>query len=239
MGIIYKAEFSNGKSYIGYTKYTLAYRRNGHLTGARSNGGYIFHKAIRKYGEDDINWSILEEDDDNDYLLNVREAFHIVEQNSHYTKSGYNISSGGQGGDNMTKWIASLTEEQHEEYSKKMVDNLRDTWDSEVRFDAIRKSWANDTDRKEATSERMKAIWDNRTQEDRDRIKAASTAGVKQAWSDGKYDGLQEKATAAAAKKIKGSKWFNDGQKNYRLQVDDVKASNLIRGKLPRKQIEK
>ena len=39
--------------------------------------------------------------------------------------------------------------------------------------------------------------------------------------------------TAAAKNKVKGSKWFNDGNKNYRLFEDDEKINtlSLIKGK--------
>lgn len=59
--IIYKAENKiNNKMYIGQTKYTLERRKSEHLNEAKSGKGSKFHSAIRKYGEENFVWSIID-----------------------------------------------------------------------------------------------------------------------------------------------------------------------------------
>jgi len=94
--IIYKAENKiNGKVYIGKTGSDLAHRRWSHLHSAKKGSKLVFHQAIRKYGEENFEFSVVEncfpECD-----LSERERFHIS-QNDCIVPNGYNMTVGGDG----------------------------------------------------------------------------------------------------------------------------------------------
>jgi len=99
--IIYKALFENGKVYIGKTKNDLKKRIYQHIYNSKKDTkGIKFHKAIKKYGEDNIVWSIIHECSNEDEL-NLMEIKYIKEYNS--IENGYNITNGGDGGDTISK----------------------------------------------------------------------------------------------------------------------------------------
>jgi group I intron endonuclease len=93
MPIVYCAQnVVNKKRYIGATIRTLPFRRREHLNDAkRPHRSYcrIFCKAIRKYGADSFEWSVLGEypDGQSAYLAEI-EFIKIL-------KPEYNISTGG------------------------------------------------------------------------------------------------------------------------------------------------
>lgn len=92
MGIIYKVEnLINHKIYIGQTIKTAQERWNHHLCEASLGSELYFHRALRKYGKDNFNWSIIEEIDNN--KLNEKEIYWISYYNSY--KNGYNLTPGG------------------------------------------------------------------------------------------------------------------------------------------------
>ena len=79
-GIIYGSRnIVNGKWYIGQTTVGLENRRRQHLSTARNNNCHtyrcVFHDAIRKYGEDAFEWTVLESDIHTYDELNEREKF--------------------------------------------------------------------------------------------------------------------------------------------------------------------
>lgn len=95
MGIIYKVTcLINGKVYIGQTINSLAKRKSQHIYNAIDKDNNKFHNAIRKYGEENFNWEIIEEIDND--LLDDREIYWIQYYNSY--KSGYNSTIGGNSG---------------------------------------------------------------------------------------------------------------------------------------------
>ena len=63
MGLIYKATFSNGKSYIGQTTQTLQKRKQQHKDKSKLNNNAFYH-AIKKYGWDDITGEVIEDIED-------------------------------------------------------------------------------------------------------------------------------------------------------------------------------
>ena len=97
--IIYKVtNKKNGKSYIGKTEYSLDHRWKRHLSSARNGSKFRFHSAIRKYGEDCWNLSIIETyQTENEDFINEKET-HFIELFESNTKKGYNATSGGTGG---------------------------------------------------------------------------------------------------------------------------------------------
>ena len=97
--IVYKITNKiNGKKYIGKTEYSLEHRWNRHLSSARNGSKFRFHSAIRKYGEDCWDLSVIETyltEDEN--FINDKET-HFIKLFESDTKKGYNATSGGTGG---------------------------------------------------------------------------------------------------------------------------------------------
>ncbi len=94
MGIIYMAKsISSGKVYIGKTIHSLEKRKNQHLNTAKKGGGYRFHSAIRKYGNIDFEWTILDRDIPNHQLFDL-ESKRIEEYSATVPAFGYNVEYG-------------------------------------------------------------------------------------------------------------------------------------------------
>lgn len=96
--VIYKAEFPNGKVYIGKSK-DYESRKKGHQYSVNHKGSTKMKRAISKYGFESIKWEVIFETDDK-FLLSDMQIFYIKEYDS--VKNGYNISTGGDGGDTIS-----------------------------------------------------------------------------------------------------------------------------------------
>ncbi len=98
--LIYKATFSNGKSYIGLTINNFELRRKQHLSESFNSNCQLyntyFHRAIRKHGEKNIQWEILENNIIDFEYLKERETFNILKYDT-YFPNGYNMTLGGEG----------------------------------------------------------------------------------------------------------------------------------------------
>ena len=99
--VIYCATFPNGKKYIGQTKRRFVDRYKEHKYASSLDGEkeypYPFYFAIKKYGFDSIDWSILEVCNSIDDLDN-REIYWIEKYNSFIgfdNSNGYNATIGG------------------------------------------------------------------------------------------------------------------------------------------------
>lgn len=68
----------NGKRYVGFTT-NIERRKITHKSAAAKGSNYVFHKAIRKYGMDAFDFSIIYENADAKYVLNIIEPQMIVE----------------------------------------------------------------------------------------------------------------------------------------------------------------
>ena len=84
----------NNKKYIGQTKQKLKSRFNGHKTKANKGSKIAFHNAIRKYGIENFEIILLEENIDNVETSNEREIQLIKEYNT-LLPNGYNTAKGG------------------------------------------------------------------------------------------------------------------------------------------------
>lgn len=93
MGYIYFCQNKiNGFGYVGQTTRTMEARRKEHFK--PSNDNSLFHNALRKYGQENFTWVILEECENE--LLNEREIYWIKEKNTFYKEgNGYNMTKGG------------------------------------------------------------------------------------------------------------------------------------------------
>lgn len=95
--IIYKVENKiNGKIYIGKTIKSLTIRKNAHKQESKRLSPYYFHQAIRKYGFENFEWTILQFAF-NIEKLNALEKFYINLYKSNNREKGYNLTEGGEG----------------------------------------------------------------------------------------------------------------------------------------------
>jgi len=102
-GLIYKATCkTTGKHYIGRTIMPFKKRQYDHLYHAKKGCQFKLHRAIRLYGEDDFEWSIVEEIEGDNDAINVREVYCITFYDSF--QNGYNLTMGGEG---KSGWKAS------------------------------------------------------------------------------------------------------------------------------------
>jgi group I intron endonuclease len=77
--------------YIGMTEKGLPKRKHQHLWTARTGRGGVFHRAIRKYGEDSFRWRVIEVWPDYFSALDAeRKCIRIL-------KPAYNLTAGGGG----------------------------------------------------------------------------------------------------------------------------------------------
>lgn len=91
--IIYKAtNLINNKAYIGQTTGILQKRKMQHLRTAKHNNCPYFHRAIKKYGNENFKWETLCECD-NIKELDKMEMLFISYYNTF--KNGYNLDKGG------------------------------------------------------------------------------------------------------------------------------------------------
>ena len=89
---------TNNKIYIGKTSKTLEERWKIHVQHSCESHfrKQLITKAIRKYGKDYFELSVLEICEDNN-TLSVKERFWIAELKSRDPKVGYNLTDGGEG----------------------------------------------------------------------------------------------------------------------------------------------
>lgn len=84
-----------GKAYVGKTKRTLEQRWREHRQAARSGGGLLLSRALRKHGPEAFLVSMLEECAD-EVELDQRERWWIAKLGAHGSR-GYNLTDGGEG----------------------------------------------------------------------------------------------------------------------------------------------
>lgn len=110
MGVIYKiTNIINNKIYIGKTIRTAEIRWQEHIRESKLNKDFTnipLYNAFNKYGIENFNFQILEENIPNN-LLNQREKKYIKLYNSQDKEKGYNIADGGNGG----RIFSKLTED--------------------------------------------------------------------------------------------------------------------------------
>ncbi len=99
--VVYCATFPNGKKYVGITRRKLKYRIREHKKDSDDGSDILFHKAIRKYGFENICWDILKhcnsiKDLVDSEVYNIKELKTFVDD-----EQGYNLTTGGGGS---TEW---------------------------------------------------------------------------------------------------------------------------------------
>jgi len=92
--IIYKStNLINGKVYIGQSIKTLPKRISGHKATSKKPK-IFFHYAIKKYGFENFNWTIIDQAYNREEL-DDKEIFWIDFYDSRNKDKGYNINEGG------------------------------------------------------------------------------------------------------------------------------------------------
>lgn len=99
-GIIYMYKSPSGKYYIGQT-IRPKFRKNEHVSRAFNGSELPFHRAIRKYGIDSFEYSILcritcSNTETLSEILSNLEQYYIIKYNSK-VPTGYNVTEGGEG----------------------------------------------------------------------------------------------------------------------------------------------
>ena len=98
----------NNKIYIGKTTRNISIRWQEHKAAAKGGSKLKFHKALRKYGVDNWEISILEEIN-KDINVQDKEIWYINNFNS--IKEGYNTTIGGEGTNYVFKTFVWVCEE--------------------------------------------------------------------------------------------------------------------------------
>ena len=95
---IYRAtNITNNKSYIGFDS-NWPSRKHNHNKNVKKGIKTVFYDAIRKYGWNNFEWTIIYQSADKDYTKNIMEEHFIREYNTHVdNKCGYNMTFGGDG----------------------------------------------------------------------------------------------------------------------------------------------
>jgi group I intron endonuclease len=94
---IYKVvNILNGKIYIGFTS-NYNYRKKSHKKSI-TNPKYksIFHNALRKYGWNNFEWSIIFQSKNKNFCQSIMEP-HFIQEYCSFGKNGYNMTRGGEG----------------------------------------------------------------------------------------------------------------------------------------------
>lgn len=187
MGCVYLARcMVNGKGYVGKTTYSLSFRKACHKSDAEKGVQLAFHRAIRKYGWDAFAWSILTEDDNNEFLCFMEQKW--IKRLGTRAPNGYNLTDGGEGtvglchSEETKKKIsdARIGIEFTPEHRKKLGDSHRGRPRSK---EAVEKTIAANTGRKntEETKLKMSIAAKNRAPvtEETKKILSESHMGIK------------------------------------------------------------
>lgn len=136
-GIIYLARNTvNNKIYIGQTTSSLNRRRSNHFAASRNESDRLyFHKAIRKYGEDAFDWSVLEavyanSKEELESALNEKEIQYISIYNSNNCNAGYNLTSGGDAHTEMAQSFWN-DDDRSGKWRKTLSDKMSKKWSNE------------------------------------------------------------------------------------------------------------
>jgi len=85
----------NGKVYVGQTCYGLSRRKARHLLDARQGRGSLFHRAIRKHGEDAFVFKILAVGPRGGWTDEME--IKLIAAYGSFGRQGYNATAGGGG----------------------------------------------------------------------------------------------------------------------------------------------
>jgi hypothetical protein len=167
MHILYKLVFASGKAYIGQTARNMNTRIAQHKRSVKSNSQLPVHCAWRKYGEPEI--TVVAEFETQDELHAAEKAAIIAIGT--LAPQGYNVAYGGESAPSKnpevaakiaakatgrkfldtTAWSDAISKLwQDDEYRLKVSEGLKASWNEQRKID---------------TSNRIKAMWEKRKQE--------------------------------------------------------------------------
>ena len=168
MGCLYKIEFPNGKNYIGFSSHCAEKRAKQHFKDARFKPKTPFHKAIIKYGKENLKIKTLVVANDIEYLKEIE--IKAIAAYKTILPFGYNSTKGGDG---FSDWPEDMKERMSEfqkklhrnpEHHKKCADATARAWqDPELRkraSNSAKKRWQ-DPEQKEKFSIISKNRWKN------------------------------------------------------------------------------
>jgi group I intron endonuclease len=171
MGCIYKCyNKENGKSYIGQSKKDTPYIRwNRHIRDSEKGSNCSIHQAIRKYGKDTFEISILSLCETQEEL-DKKEDEYISQYKSMIYENGYNMVRGGKG--------RAPDFHHKEEHKKKMSEFMKNRVVSDETKEKIRNArkgsknnWSEETRNKVAEASRKKATGVKCSEETKEKIR--------------------------------------------------------------------
>jgi group I intron endonuclease len=170
MGNIYRILCKvNQKSYIGqYKKDTPIPRWNRHIRDAEKGSNCAIHQAIRKYGKDSFEISVLcicESQEE----LDKKEDEYITEYNSMIYDNGYNMVRGGKG-----RAPDFHHKEQHKQKMREFMKNRIVSEETKQKISESRKgtknNWSEETRLRVAEASRKKATGVKHSEETKRKI---------------------------------------------------------------------
>lgn len=110
--IVYKVTNKiNNKVYIGITTKTLEYRKRIHIRDSKTKNTY-FYRALRKYGEDNFTWEIIDTAKTKEELEELEKYYISLYDSFNDKGKGYNTTSGGYS-------LYDITEEEKQRRSER------------------------------------------------------------------------------------------------------------------------
>ena len=226
MGCIYRILCKeNQKSYIGqYRKNTPDLRWNRHLRDAKKGSQCAIHKAVRKYGKETFEVSLLcicETQEE----LDKKEDEYITEYNSMIYDNGYNMVRGGKG--------RAPDFHHKEEHKQKMSEFMRGRNLSEETKQKIsdahkgkKNNWSEETRQRVAEASRKKATGVKHSEETKRKI------GEK---SKGRQATLGQKRTDEQKKKIGNASRGRKFSEETKKHLSEVHSNRHKENPIPHK----
>jgi group I intron endonuclease len=228
MGCIYKAYCKDsGKSYIGqYKKDSPIVRWNRHCRDAEKGSPWAFHCAIRKYGKDAFEITVLCVCE-TQAELDKKEDEYITENQSMVYENGYNMVRGGKG-----RAPDFKHREEHKQKMREYMKNRVVSEETKQRISAAHKGrkcpWTEETRQRVAEASRKKATGVKHSEETKEKIRKAlqGRPGVAKGQ---KRTEEQKKRIGAAAK---GRKFSEETKKH----LSEVQAERHKSNPIPHKR---
>ena len=202
----------NGKVYVGYDSSWPKRKHEHQYHSQHTDSNKMFYNAIRKYGWDNFEWSVIYQSEDAEHTLKVMENHFIEQYRSyiHYPDSnGYNMTLGGEG---------TIGAVQTPETRRKISEAL-----------------------KGKTKGRPKRPFTEEHKQNMSKAKKGSVPwnkdkpGSQVPWNKGKTgihtpENLQ-KLRAVATGRCIGKFWYNDGEKSYHIFPEHA-LQHYVKGRI-------
>jgi group I intron endonuclease len=119
-GIYLIKNLKNNKEYIGQTWDLVDRKKKWSKQLKNKSGRYNQHleNSFAKYGAENFEFSIIDDDCDDQFDLNTTEIYYIWERDSYNPEYGYNKTHGGEGGKATEETILKLSGKNNHNYGK-------------------------------------------------------------------------------------------------------------------------